>query len=583
MGVFFLQETGINRRIVTGNFDKLTKGREARMTSESCPELLKKKLSNEFKDYFETGSCNSTKLLKHAAINPTLLEPKTLRWRIDGSSCPFDGYFPLSLRELETTYKEGFATRFCQKKLKSFVTAFRQLKKGSVKFHFNLDEDLYFCNFGTSEKFDVIDCSSLADDLGLANLISSSNQRLRFCLNALLLTESILWCDFASSVAQYVEESLCAPLSMIPTLYGVRLAEHHQIESTIKKDKEALPIILSWHKAPRFENVPLGCSPALERCLKKLEKKCFFMEGSSSSWLNKKICPLNKFLTPLTLDCVATHLAEQAGKQEGNCRKKFFQSELPDQFSLAQTTLDAWANRRPIVVVTGGQLFSPVLSRLFNEQKLMLQGPMLRLVLAPFNLYVERSMKMRQSAGLPNNFTPKMEDDLRKSAGLPSSFSFEPSQMAGSDFGDRSINWAAELPQVHYIDNFFLNFDKNEDGSFCSVRVAFLLPKEQDFVKTHCAALVEIASGTQMLFVGMFKDLRQIDMDDPRLTARRFSPPSEEIHRGPHMRAVNCQESENEFIVDISIHTKDDPKGKCEIVQTKLLFSLLIKRSSLQV
>ena len=557
----FLKETGINRNIVTGNLDLLTKSCEATLTAEKLPELTKKKLMQEVKNYFETGNCNLKKKSKNAAINPTLLEPKTLLWRVDGSSCPFNGYCPMSFGDSEAV-EEGMANRFCQKKLKILLTAFRQMER-KVRFYFHFGEDMHFCHVGTFEKFDVIESSSLADDIGLANVVSSTNQRLKPCSDALLLTESFLWSYVASSGVEYVEESLCAPLSMIPTLYGFILNEHAQTSpspATRNNGKSGLVLNLTWQKAPGFENVPLGCSPSLERCLKKLEKKCYFMEGSSNSWLEKKVSVLNKWLSPLTLDGVITRLAEQAGKQEKNYRKKFFDSTLPRQFSLAQTTLDAWANRNPVVVLTGAQMFSPVLARLFNEQKLTHQCPTLRLVLAPFTHYVQRTRKFRQNIGLPNNWTPKVEADLRKAAGLPDSFSFNKEFSQSSEPG-QSINWATEIPQVHYIDNFFLNFVENEDGSFHSVQIAFLLPKEHGLTATHSAALVEMATGMQMIFVGFLKDLRQTDMDESQITVKRFCPPSQVNTIGPHMRAVTCQESETEFAVEISIQTKDDPQG----------------------
>ena len=53
--------------------------------------------------YFETGNCHSSKMPSKAALNPTLLEPKTLRWLVNIYSSPFDAYLPLPWSEFEVT------------------------------------------------------------------------------------------------------------------------------------------------------------------------------------------------------------------------------------------------------------------------------------------------------------------------------------------------------------------------------------------------------------------------------------------------------------------------------------------------
>ena len=56
------------------------------------PTVLNLLLREEVDTYFFTGSCRSSKMLSKAAINPTLLEPKTLRWLVNIYLCPFDAY-----------------------------------------------------------------------------------------------------------------------------------------------------------------------------------------------------------------------------------------------------------------------------------------------------------------------------------------------------------------------------------------------------------------------------------------------------------------------------------------------------------
>ena len=56
------------------------------------PTVLNLLLREEVDTYFFTGNCRSSKMLSKAAINPTLLEPKTLRWLVNIYFCPFDAY-----------------------------------------------------------------------------------------------------------------------------------------------------------------------------------------------------------------------------------------------------------------------------------------------------------------------------------------------------------------------------------------------------------------------------------------------------------------------------------------------------------
>jgi len=81
--------------------------------------------------------------------------------------------------------------------------------------------------------FDVIDCSTFADQVGLVNLIIHPSLDHRSS-EALMITESCdSWCSIASSVAGYIDRALYASLSMIPTLYGVRFASDSSLGSNV--------------------------------------------------------------------------------------------------------------------------------------------------------------------------------------------------------------------------------------------------------------------------------------------------------------------------------------------------------------
>ena len=488
------------------------------MKIQDFPENLKKKLHEELIMYFDTGNCYSPKKNINAALNPTFLEPKTFCWRVGITMCPFDSYFPLHLDQLETSAQDGIITRYCQKKLKNLVSEYRSTQN-TVKFHFDLCDDLNFCLSNTSEKFDVIDCSTLADSVGLANLILSSFQKLEQHPDALLLTDSINLEHIAPSVAHYLEESLCVPLSMIPTIYGLRLANQVDLGSV---NLERSCSTLSWHYAHRSVNLPLSNSILLERCLKNLQKKSYFMEEESySSGFDTR--SVKRYTdTPLTFNLVAARIAKFDGsenKKESAHWMKTLQSKVAPRFALAMKTLDDWANHRPVTQVTATKSVTGSFPNLFNQNQMLSYAPTLRLILVPSASYVERNIH-------------------------PTS---------------KPFHWAAEIPLTHYIDNFNLCYQRNQDGSFRSVQVSFLLPQKHELEKNYCGAVIDAIRGTTVLSLGPIKDMRQQIYDIPHPIFAKISP----IPGGvtPFMDAVSCQESDTNYCVKILIHAVQNFQG----------------------
>ena len=114
------------------------------------PETMKKKLEEEFAYYYSTGNCNSSTKNAGAALNPTLLESKR---------------------------NKIILVNFLKKVLKNLIVEYRRKQK-TIDFHFHSSDDLQFCLSNTEDKFDVIDSATLADNVGLANLILSAIQKL---------------------------------------------------------------------------------------------------------------------------------------------------------------------------------------------------------------------------------------------------------------------------------------------------------------------------------------------------------------------------------------------------------------------
>jgi hypothetical protein len=125
-----------------------------------------------------------------------------------------------------------------------------------------------FCYSDTNNlTFDIIDCSCLADQVGLVNLIIGSSKKLADTPEAVLLTESSNWNLLGMNALDYVEKTLCSPLSMIPTIYGLRLKNHIELESSEPTFKSYVgyAVKLWWQKALPFRNVVPSLSPELSR------------------------------------------------------------------------------------------------------------------------------------------------------------------------------------------------------------------------------------------------------------------------------------------------------------------------------
>ena len=499
------------------------------ITEENFPKSLKNKIFQETKLYFETGNCNSSERNSSATINPTLLEPKTLRWRVDCTSCPFDSYVPLLLSDIDGSVNGGIATRHCQKILKTLIGDFQKVKK-DVHFHFILADCLNICLEDTTEKFDVIDCSTLADNVGLVNVIVSGIQKLELHPRALLLTDTNMWGGIAPTLKSYVEEWLCAPLSVIPTIYGLRIANPVELGSTklmgtFCTGHNCPPATLTWLRCPRFENVPLGYSPLLERCLKTLEKKCYFIEDGVEYPAQTRNLNLEWF-TPLTFNFIATRIAECAVKEGTDCRMKLSHSRLHPRFALAQRALEDWANNRPVTLVIYYDVYIPYMEHTSAYRPSFLSS-MLRIILVPID---ENQMRM--------------------------------SMLLNEGPENHPFSWASNIPNVHYIDNFQLLYRKKQDGSNHSLQITFLLPQDHGLGENYSAAVIDISSGMPVIFTDSFYvTMRQQPFNCPHPISKQFSPRSEAAPGNSDFQAVDCQESETDYVVQFKVNKPGDPKG----------------------
>jgi len=91
------------------------------------------------------------------------------------------------------------------------------------------------------------------------------------------LTETSRWVNFQkSTVAEYVELVLACPLSMIPTVYGLRLANHLLLGSSDCANLHDLTssnlVTLKWLKTASTysNNIKLAVSPALKSTIDRI-------------------------------------------------------------------------------------------------------------------------------------------------------------------------------------------------------------------------------------------------------------------------------------------------------------------------
>ena len=120
---------------------------------------------------------------------------------------------------------------YCKSKLQSFVTELK-LRKDDIRFHFYFGDSLELCQINEewNSKFHVIHCSiGCVRHARLSNIFPVTGQ----CLNG-KIPESVLVTDFfiesrknekTMSLVKSVESNLCCPLSMIPTVFGMRLLD----------------------------------------------------------------------------------------------------------------------------------------------------------------------------------------------------------------------------------------------------------------------------------------------------------------------------------------------------------------------
>jgi hypothetical protein len=462
---------------------------------------VKKKINKEVLECYRNGSSRRRQNNDQpVCVNPTMLNPKTHDWDFFCLT-PFEGYLPMAKGELITSVEE-IMTHSCSEKLKRLVSSYRS-RIPTVKIVFHLEEAIKHC-YSDANKFDVIDCSDFSEHVGLANLVVACCQKLSDNPNAIVYTE--IMTDRHHSANTIVETSLCAPLSMIPTIYGLRLADHVELRdsaidylrcNTLQGER---PVILCWQKVPPFQNIKLVPSPDLNRCLiTKLAKLChltsFSKPAPPTSSAGSEI-----YYTPLTFNYILDSMNRRLGH---DCWVPDLLDIAP-QFILARKTLENWKNGKKMMKLSA-VIQSIVKS---NEEP----APLLRLV-----------------------FVRKASFDLSR-------------DLSG--------------PDVHFIDNFELEFNPTSKGIELET-VSFLLACDHGFFdETYAAIVVNAFNGMPLLFLEPFKSMRVEEYLVPYPIDQSKSQLPLDPKNKMYMKVESCIESEEQYTLRIAIECSGNVSGE---------------------
>ena len=263
-------------------------------------------------------------------------------------TCPVEAYFPLPLVDkMEEKFQTGSsAYRYCKSKLQSLVTELR-LRKDRNRFHFYFGDSLELCltNEDLKNKMRVIHCSEDFVKVGLPNLLPAASG----CLTS-KIPESVLLTEMDSyrhddyiNWSESVEYKLYCPLTMVPTVYGMRLFDHIRLGNSVCCElhdhfKMAVPTTFKWYKAQIgfSANIRMETSLSLKNVVCALVRTCF-MDVTKSAYSSQELNPIRKLIfqnlpsirnSPLTFYYIVQPLLSH------NWREGAIESLIEECFSL---------------------------------------------------------------------------------------------------------------------------------------------------------------------------------------------------------------------------------------------------------
>jgi hypothetical protein len=288
-------------------------------------------------------------------------------------------------------------------------------------------------------------------------------------------------------------------------------------------------VMLCWKKAPTFQNVTLGSSPDLNRCLNKLAQRCFLPQNLQNSKLSMKIAPIAGAryfsgellcLTPFSFSYVVNSMIARVGGGDPLC---FDAVDVPSVYNLSRRTLEAWKNNE-ILSKFSSILQVNLLNRILAGKRGFQHSAVMRLVLAPQDKFANNNLEAiyRQQLSICEN-----------------------------DFSD---------PEIHVIDNFKLDVKQNAEGEIETAGISFVLVPDHGLKRSHCAYVFDVANPLLPIFI--FECVTFMNVEIYRLPypflPKRSQPP---VTKSSYMKVDSCIESIDKYTLKIVIECRKNISG----------------------
>ena len=159
------------------------------------------------------------------------------------------------------------------------------------------------------------------------------------------------------TIAEYLKISLSCPLSMIPTLYGVKLMNHVNLGSPfcvqLHDFTSTSRITLKWVRVPIFSaNVKLDVSSDLQAAIDRFALASFFIKAPGCYPCGVPELPN----LPLSFYYFLWSLINRCNWQQGTVESLFRKITVPSTFELDWRTQQCWMKGEPVYLYTNSEL-----------------------------------------------------------------------------------------------------------------------------------------------------------------------------------------------------------------------------------
>ena len=396
-----------------------------------------------------------------------------------------------------------------------------RLRKDRNRFHFYFGDSLELCitNEEWKNKFHVIYCPhEFVLQTRLTNILPIVSQ----CLTS-DMPEAVLLTDVHPHLAKSevekmtliksIEETLCCPLTMIPTVYGVKLLDPVILGTSVCLQLHDFfcsrtSQTIKWNKSPvsYSVNIQLEVTPAMRKIFDSLVHLCFIEAGEPLYSSREKNAWRDTFLrcteyfrnSPLTCYNIIQSFFNRHNWVQG-ATDSIIEQHLPASFQLAWRTLQQWMNGKEVVLYCTND--ENMRQAILSVKEKVLEFSVVRFVL--------------KSVGTQNRYRP--------------------GQPVDEDF----------LSNIHAV--FNLNWNEPNDLVF-----SFLLAKDYGLDVTTKLFVLNLSSSSSKILYSV--SLRSQSMQkkvviNPNSQRLAIHPPTSNPSIPEY--TIRCQESEKEYKLDI--------------------------------